>query len=58
MDPADRAAPNWPFYISSFGKNYEEEFDEDDPCNNQKLRELVECVGKPCQEPPRPINGK
>lgn len=58
LDAADRMAPNWPIYISSLGKNYEEEFDEDDPCSNQKLRELVECFKKPCQEAAKPISGK
>ncbi|XP_018578119.1 boophilin-H2-like, partial [Anoplophora glabripennis] len=37
----------WPFF-----KKNEDEFDEDDPCNNQKVRETVECFNPPCDGKP------
>lgn len=36
----------------------EEDFDEDDPCSNQRTREVVECYEKPCKEEAKPISGK
>ena len=42
---------NWPF-IPNAETNYDEteEFDEDDPCSHQKLKETVECFQKVCIE--------
>ncbi|KAJ8946061.1 hypothetical protein NQ318_009186, partial [Aromia moschata] len=40
----------WPFIKN---KDEDGEFDEDDPCNNQKVREAVECFEKPCEEKAR-----
>ncbi|RZC32935.1 spondin-1, partial [Asbolus verrucosus] len=49
---------SWPF-VPNPETNYEEteEFDEDDPCSHQKMKETVECFQKSCSEETYPENG-
>ncbi|CAH1962411.1 unnamed protein product [Acanthoscelides obtectus] len=50
LDSTDRSSIHWPFFRNYRGSDEEEEFDEEDPCNNLKVRETVECFQRPCPE--------
>lgn len=48
----------WPFY-KSYGTGYEKDdkFDEEDPCNGQRVKETVECFERQCLPQTKQING-
>nr|CAH7757588.1 unnamed protein product [Callosobruchus chinensis] len=50
LDSTDPSSLNWPFFKGYKTSDDEEEFDEEDPCNNLRVRETVECLQRPCPE--------